>query len=366
MKIQSLDLNSNLSYKYLFRASDKNQKFCYISIAKILAVYSVVILHTNHKFWNFNFETYKTYWISANLIETIFYFAVPFFALCIGATLLDFNEKYGIITYYKKRIIKLIIPLLSWNIITYYYRVYILKNLQQIKFNFRDLWNLYYSHKVNSIFGSLHDFILLYMIIPLIAYVEKSKKIKIYLYCFIFLLLCQSFFPYIINVFHLNLYWIYNINIRLIIYIFAGYIIHNYNFNCSIIIIIYILGLYGFLIHLFGTKILTIKYKQIIILHKGYMNFPCVLYSCSLFLFIKENSSYISKFINQKYINKVGSLTFGPFFMHMPILNYISKLNKVNEFSLNYRLYGGIIICTICLIMTYIFQKIPILKYLVP
>ena len=359
-------LKPNSSYKYLYNGSNKNQRFCYISLAKILAVYSVVILHTNIKFYYFNFETYKTYWISANLIETIFYFAVPFFALCIGATLLDFNEKYGIITYYKKRIIKLIIPLLSWTVITYYYNVYIIKNLKPIKFNFTDLWNLYYSHNVNSMFKSLHDFILVYMIIPLIAYVEKSKKIKIYLYCFIFLLLCQSFFPYIINVFHLNLYWIYNINIRLIIYIFAGYIIHNYNFNCSIIIIIYILGLYGFLIHLFGTKILTIKYKQIIILHKGYMNFPCVLYSCSLFLFIKENSSYISKFINQKYINKVGSLTFGPFFMHMPILNYISKLNKVNEFSLNYRLYGGIIICTICLIMTYILQKIPILKYIVP
>ena len=32
----------------------------------------------------------------ANIIESLFYFAVPFFVLCIGATLLDFNEKYGI------------------------------------------------------------------------------------------------------------------------------------------------------------------------------------------------------------------------------------------------------------------------------
>ena len=63
----------------------------------------LVILHTNNKFWHFNYNIYKQYWISANAIESIFYFAVPVFILCIGATLLDFNEKYGLKEYYYKR-----------------------------------------------------------------------------------------------------------------------------------------------------------------------------------------------------------------------------------------------------------------------
>lgn len=176
------------------RKNETNEKkqIEYISVSKILASFSVVILHTNGVFWDFDYNNYKTYWISANLIESIFYFAVPLFILCIGATLLDFNERYGLIKYYKKRIIKIVIPLFCWTFILYYYKVYIIKNLKKEKITFEYLWNFYYMHKVYIIFGSLHSFLFMYMLIPLLAYVEKTKKLKIYSYCFLFLFFSQS------------------------------------------------------------------------------------------------------------------------------------------------------------------------------
>ena len=209
---------------------NNNRQIVYISLSKLLAIFAVVILHTNGAFWEFDLNNYKNYWISANLIESIFYYGVPSFVLCIGATLLDFNKRYGIKKYYKKRISKVVLPLFFWTFILYFYRVYFLKNLNNEKVTFEYLWNLYYSHKVYNIFGSLHDFLLLYMIIPLLAYVEKSKKIEIYFYCLIILLFFQIFFPYIIQIFSLNLTWIYSIKVGYLIYIFAGYIIHNYIF----------------------------------------------------------------------------------------------------------------------------------------
>ena len=42
--------------------------------------------------------------IIENIYETAFYYSVPFFVLCIGVTLLDFNERYGLLEYNKKRI----------------------------------------------------------------------------------------------------------------------------------------------------------------------------------------------------------------------------------------------------------------------
>ena len=337
-----------------------------ISLSKILACFSVVILHTNNKFWHFQFNYNKNYWISANLIECIFYFAVPMFVLCIGATLLDFNERYGLIQYFKKRILKIVIPLLSWTFLLYFYKAYFLKSINKTKITFKDLWNLYYGHKVYDIMSSLHSFLLLYLMIPLLAFVEKSKKLKIYSYCFITLLLCQAFFPYLINIFGLNLIWIYNINVGYLIYIFAGYIIQKYKFPLLAKIIIYFLGIFGLLIHIIGTKILTLKYKRIILLHKGYLNLPCILYSCSLFLFIKENSNLIFKLINKKFITNIGSLTLGPFFMHTPIIDFSRKYFQIDLYSLNYRLFGGIIICIICLIITFILKKIPLINYIVP
>ena len=338
----------------------------YISVAKIIAAFSVVILHTNGAFWTFNYENYKTYWISANIIESIFYFAVPFFVLCIGATLLDFNEKYGIKKYYYKRIQKVILPLIYWNIILYIFRVYIIKNMKKEKINIIYLWNLYYAHKIYFIFGSFHTFLISYMMIPLLAYVEKSKKIKVYSYSFITLLITQTLIPYLISLFEPRLIWIYNIKIGYIIYIFAGYIIENYRFEMKWKLIIYILGIYSFLVHIIGTKILTLRYKRIVQLHKGYLNLPCIIYSCSLFLLLKEYNYLLLKIINRKIINKIGALTIGPFFMHLPIIDICKKYFKINIFSLTYRLFGGFLICLICLIITFILKKIPLIKYIVP
>ena len=362
-KVLILETNNLPKYN---KKKPRNTMLEYISVAKILASFSVVMLHTNGVFWIFNYENYKTYWISANIIESIFYFAVPFFVLCIGATLLDFNEKYGIKKYYYKRIKKVVLPLIYWNIILYIFKVYIIKDMNKEKINIIYLWNLYYNHKIYSIFGSFHTFLLSYMMIPLLAYVEKAKKIKVYSYCFITLLITQALFPYLISLFEPRLIWIYNIKIGYIIYIFAGYIIENYRFEMKWKLIIYLLGISSLLVHIFGTKILTLRYKRIIGLHKGYLNLPCIIYSCSLFLLLKEYNYLLLKIINRKIINKIGTLTIGPFFMHLPIIDIYKKYFKVNSFSLKYRLFGGFFIYFICLIITFILKKIPLIKYIVP
>ena len=359
-----LILNNELAYNSQNKIY--NNTLDYISFAKIIACFSVVILHTNGIFWNFNYNIYKKYWKSANLIECIFYFGVPFFVLSIGATLLDFNEKYGLKKYLKRRIVKVVIPLLLWSILQYFFNIYFIKNLKKEKINFVYLWNLFFRNKINPIFWSFHSFLKIYMIIPLIAFVEKYQKIKIYSYCLITLFINQLFIPYIIKFFHLKLVWVYKIEFNLIFYIFSGYIIQNYNFNLFSKIIIYFLGIFGFVIHFLGTQILAIKYKKIVRLHKGYSNLPCILYSCSLFLLIKENFKFLYKIINKNYINKIGSLTIGPFFIHIPLKNTFDQIFRPNKYNISYRLFGGCIICLMCLILTFFLKKIKLLNYLLP
>ena len=366
IKIDRIIKNENINSKKQ-KLKFRSKLLENISFAKIIAVFSVVILHTNGAFWNFNYNLYKTYWLSANRIESIFYFGVPIFVLCIGATLLDFNEKYGLIKYFYRRITKVVIPMISWNIILYLYRVYILKTFKKEKLTFVNIWNIYYGHKVYFIFESFHIFLLGYMIIPLLAYVQKSEKVKIYSYCFITLLITQTICPYLIKLFEPRLKWIYYINVGYIIYIFAGYIIQNYKFKKIWKIIIYFLGICSLLVHMIGTKILTLKYRKINLLHKGYLNLPCIIYSCAAFLFIKEYTYLLFKIIDRKKINKIGSLTIGPFFMHLPIIDTCKKYYKsINYFGLQFRLFGGFLICLFCLIITFYLKKIPIIKYLVP
>jgi len=334
----------------------------YISLVKIISSIFVVMMHTNA-----NYYIYNEYWVSTNIITSFIYCAVPLFCLCIGATLLNFNEKYSLKVYYKRRIIKIIIPIMGWNIIYYFYRIYIIKNFNKTKINFISLYNLYFSSSLYPIIDSLRIFILGYFIIPLLAYVEKKNKIKIYYYCFIILLINNSIIPYFINFIRPKLYnWPYNYNFGYIIYLFAGYIIENYNFNKITKIIIYLSGIIGLLLRLNIALYLTLKNRSVDQSQLGYVNLPCVFYSCSVFLFIKEISLYIFKIINKQYINKIASLSFGPFFLHYLFIWTLRHLFSFNIYSFIYRFFGAFVISFFCFILTAIIKKIPIIKYLTP
>jgi len=108
----------------------KRRNLDYISLSKVISSYGVIALHLN----NFRIYRYskKKVWIVENIYETFFYFSVPFFVLCIGATLLNFNERYGIFEYNKRRFIKVFIPLVGWTIVLYLYKFYILQNTPKI------------------------------------------------------------------------------------------------------------------------------------------------------------------------------------------------------------------------------------------
>ena len=336
----------------------------YISLIKIISSYSVIILHTN-PFFGDNFKNYKR-WVISNFIEQFFHFGVPFFVLCIGATLLDFNKKYGLLEYFKRRFFKVVLPLIGWNIISYYYRIYFIKNLKREKFNVINLLNIFFQNKLYGLFYSFHIFIITYMIIPLLAYVEKSKKLYIYIYCFFALLITQSLIPYIIDIFHLNLDWPYNVSVGYIIYIFSGYIIQNYKFSKTLKIIMFIIGFFSFLIQLIGAYILTYRYGKVSLKHTGYLKFPTILYCNSMFLFIKEYCYLLFNVINKNIIYKIGSLTIGPFFLHWPVIDFLVKYPKI-VFNINlFTFYGGSLICIICFILTYLLKKIPLIKYLLP
>ena len=109
------ELKPLMNYKEDNHNSNKNIILLnYISLIKIIATIFVVIMHTNANYYTFN-----KYWVSTNVMTSIAYCAVPLFSLCIGATLLNYNEKYNIKVYYKRRFKKIIVPMIGWNNIAF-------------------------------------------------------------------------------------------------------------------------------------------------------------------------------------------------------------------------------------------------------
>lgn len=90
----------------------------YLTNLNVFASFAVVALHTNGKFWEFS---YQDYWWRANIIESIFYFAVPIFFMISGATLIDYPERYSTKMFFKRRFQKVGLVYIIWSFLAYLY-----------------------------------------------------------------------------------------------------------------------------------------------------------------------------------------------------------------------------------------------------
>ena len=124
----------------------KNKSIFYISFIKFVSAFSVLIIHTNGMFWDFSSTEF--YWKAANVIESVFYFAVPMFYMVVGITLFDFYDRYTLKEYLHKRFTKVFIPFLTWSIIALFGKIYFRKvPINEISilywFNFKYIISIY-------------------------------------------------------------------------------------------------------------------------------------------------------------------------------------------------------------------------------
>lgn len=83
--------------------SNESTSIFYITVLNVISALSVVGLHTNGCFWEFSRERW---WFTANIIESVLYFAVPVFFMITGATLLDYAKRCDTKTFFIRRLKK--------------------------------------------------------------------------------------------------------------------------------------------------------------------------------------------------------------------------------------------------------------------
>ena len=144
----------------------------YLSLARIICAFAVVMIHTNGCFYEFNTESC---WIWANVIECGLGFAVPVFIMISGATLMDYSNRYSTKEYFKKRIIKTGIPYVVWSVIG---------NVLNISGTFFVYYFFLY------LFG-------VYLCIPLFSFLKEEYKEKVITYVVWISFVFNYFLPFL-------------------------------------------------------------------------------------------------------------------------------------------------------------------------
>lgn len=338
----------------------------YLSLMSVVSALAVVMLHTNGCFWDFSTEPY---WVTANVIESVMYFAVPVFFMVSGATLIDYRKRYTLKEYAKKRFDKAVIPFLAWSLIgaLYFYltgglELYL--TLDSLKNLVLGVLNVQYV----SIFWFFIALFQAYLCIPLFACVEKESRISIYTYVIGAAFVFNSLIPFVNNVFQLGYYNYISVGVGsgYLIFVLLGYVLHNVSLSPKQRYLTYALSVVGLLMHIIGTYTLSMQAGTVITTYKEYTNVPSILYSVGIFVFLKEIGS---KLENEKLITVIetlGKYTFAVYLMHWFIMDIMNRLFIIDGASLVYRIGAPILIYAICMAIAWVIRKIPVLKHIVP
>ena len=338
----------------------------YLSLASVISAFAVVMLHTNGCFWTFSTERY---WVTANIIESVMYFAVPVFFMVSGATLIDYRDRYTTKQFAKKRIQKTVIPFIIWSIIGVIYLVYRKYWTAEWSVSWcKDTLIKIFNIDVISIYWFFGALFSIYLCIPFVACIQKELRIKIYTYIVAVAFLFNSLIPFVSQIFHVS----YSNKITIpvgsgyIIYLLLGYILSKKSLSVKQRCVVYGLAIIGLVMHVLGTYSLSFEAGSIVQTYKGYLNVPCILYSVGMFVLFKQVGEKIksTKFIS--VIEWLSGYTFAVYLLHWFVKDTMVRELNINVQSVLYRLGGPIVIFAICVGITGLIRKIPIVRKILP
>lgn len=336
----------------------------YLSLTSLVACLAVVMMHANGCFWYFDT---KPYWFSANIIESVCYFAVPVFFMMTGCNLLDYRERYSTKVFFQKRIQKTVIPFIAWSMIAIFLLPVFQPGWTLENVTLRTLIDVILNCRLLAIYWFFICLFAIYLCVPVLSAIPKKLRREVYGYLVAASLIFNIALPFLCTLigfsYNSNLY--VTVGMEFVSYVVLGYLLSHETIGKRLTALIYAAGLAGLLMHIIGTYVLSTQAGEIISTYKGYTNLPCFLYSAAMFLFLKNVGEKISgKWLS--IINSLGGYTFGVYLTHWYALEILKRFFHGDIYSLAYRLGGAVLAMALCMIGTAIAQKIPLIKRIVP
>ena len=345
----------------------KQKKIEYIDLANVVAAFSVVLLHTNGCFWDFS---KSRYWVTANLIECLFIFAVPVFFMISSVTLIDYQKRYDTKTFLTKRFVKTVIPFLFWTFIGLVFDIVFMHSIKLSDLSLKFIVDGVINNKFTTIYWFFMPLFGIYLSMPLFAAIEEEKRLTIFKYLFIAGFILNGTIPFLISAFHLNMDWPLGVNVVFgyAIFIAMGYLIHKIDFTPSQRCLIYILGIAGFIMHFGGTYFESYAMNEVSQTYKNLMQAPILMYSGAVFLFIKQIASIVMSTKLGGVVHFVKKYTFAIYLMHYYIIEILNRYLHLANYtkSIIYRVGMPFIVIPITIILTALIRKLKIGKKLLP
>lgn len=336
------------------------KRVVYFDILNIIAALCVIFLHCNGSSFTYS-DTLG--WKQAMLVEAVCYWSVPIFLMLSGANLIGYRNKYSTKEFFKKRILRTVIPFIAWSLI-----VAVEKQINPFEIGVRTFIGKMFNCSIESVYWFFIPLFAVYISMPVISLLKDNKDILWYMVSGSFIL--RSFLPHIFN--YLNIPYNSSLNMMtvggVLIFPIIGYLFATTDFSKFQRILIYILAIFGVSLRYFGTWYLSsIDGALNKTFYDGYIGYWSIFLACGVFVFFKYFKPFQKIAENEKIckiLSTISGCSFGVYLTHMIILRFLG--NFIQVYSWQWRLLVPFLIYAIALAITYILKKIPILKNIVP
>ena len=142
----------------------------WLDTLRALATVGVIIIHNSTPVVNMTYGRDMNFWWIGNSVDSAVRFAVPLFLMLSGATLLSKEYKLG--EFYKKRVVRVLVPLLFWMLCYWVFRWAMLESWQQPKeFSAVMHWarDLFLSEGISKHFWYVYMILFIYLFVPFLG-----------------------------------------------------------------------------------------------------------------------------------------------------------------------------------------------------
>lgn len=311
-----------------------------ISFLRILATFSVIIIHVSGpmvvRFGEISFFD----WNVANLFDSISRYSVPMFFMISGSLILGKN--YGLFEFLKNRFGKILFPFLFWSLVYSLFNRYVFQNET---FSFvKIIKDVFYGSEyhlwfVYALFG-------IYLITPILRkWIANASQKEILYVLFIWGI------TLIISIPGMNIYFP-KINLSyftgFIGYFILGYYLKQYCFTKKTVP--FLLIFFGATITIFGTYFMTLKKGSFYYYFYEYLSLNVLMVSSGLFLFFNKLSNSNAK--TNSVIIKLNATCFGIYLVH-PFVLKIFGLMGFDAYFTN-PIFSILVVTTACFILCFV------------
>ncbi len=333
-----------------------------IDLMRLFAAFAVVVIHVTSYYLKTDIQISKSSWMFANLLNAFSRWSVPIFIMISGTLLINEKSFLDANLFFKKRMRRILIPLVFWSIFFIMFNVYIYNF-----FSIKDLIGRLYIGEPYYHLWYLYLILGIYFVTPIVSLIHENFDFKYRLKIIVTIFIAGSINNIWLRHFgQNNLFFAFKF-ISYLGYFMIGKELSKLNFKFNKYFYLAIWFFISVTIALF-TLFFRNQNLTVITYFYDYLNPLVIIQSISIFIFMikfKLNTNFSTKF--KVIITKLSGLTFGIYIIHPIFVDLLFK-NQENLLLKNNIIFTipffTLLIFILSGIVVLIFSKTPLLRRL--